>query len=215
MTGTELIVLHFTRLGETSVVLHTLSRDYGRRSFIVNVGKRVPTSLFLPLTILEASVNENPKSDLWRLSGLSARFPLNGIRRDMRKNTMTLFMSEVLYRAVRDGADEDGLYDWCVKSILTLDAMESDFASFHIRFLLELAVALGFSPSAGDLAPFAGEHYGLLERFVTASFGEAMLIPLNGNVRNTLAEIVLDYLSHHLECRLNIKSLPVLAELYR
>lgn len=215
MTGTEFIILHYTRVGETSVVLHTLSRDFGRRSFIVNVGKRVPASLFLPLNILEATVYESDKSTLWRASKLSSKHPLNGVRGDIRKNTMTLFMSEVLYRAVRDGACEDGLYDWCVRSILTLDAMESDFANFHIYFLLELAVALGFSPSAEDLAPFAGEYYSILQRFLSSSFGETMLIPLSGQVRGSLADIVLEYLSHHLECQLNIKSLAVLGELYR
>ena len=51
---TELIVLHTTKFGENSVVVHTLSRDYGRRSFLVRgAGKRM-MSLFLPLNVLEA-----------------------------------------------------------------------------------------------------------------------------------------------------------------
>ena len=40
-TNTELIVLHTTKFGENSVVLHTLSREYGRRGFLVRgIGKK-------------------------------------------------------------------------------------------------------------------------------------------------------------------------------
>ena len=52
-TNTGLIVLHTTKFGENSIVLHTLSKEYGRRGFLVRgVGKKSMTSLFLPLTVL-------------------------------------------------------------------------------------------------------------------------------------------------------------------
>lgn len=213
-SSTEIIVLNITRIGESSIVLHTLSREYGRKGFVVNVSKRTSASLLLPLNILEADVVENPKTSLWKAQTLTARYPLAGIRSNLYKNTMTLFMSEVLYRSVKEGANEDGLFDWCVRSILTLDAIQSDFSNYHIRFLLELAVALGFSPSAEDLAPFAGEYYPILAAFVGASFPEAMLMPLTGGKRNAIAEILLRYISHHTESALNVRSLSVLRELY-
>ena len=70
-----------------------------------------------------------------------------------------MFISEVLYRAIKDGVSEPGLYDWCRKNIVMLDAMQSDFCNFHIRFLLELAVVMGFSPQSEDLEHFVGQHY--------------------------------------------------------
>lgn len=213
--NTELIVLNLTKLGETSIVLHTLSREYGRKSFVIKVSRKTSMSLFLPLNILEADVQESNRSTLWRAGSVSARYPLAGIRSNMYKNTMTLFMSEVLYRTIKDGANEDGLFDWCAKSILTLDAMPGDFSNYHIRFLLELAVALGFSPSADDLAPFAGQWFPVLKDFVSLSFAESMLLPLNGESRNAIAEILLKYISYHSESALNVQSLKVLRELYR
>jgi len=211
---TDLIVLNTTKLGESALVLHALSREHGRRSFVVKVSRRTPMSLFLPLNILEADVTESPKSTLWRAGAVTARYPLNGIRSNLHKNTMTLFMSEVLYRAVKDGAREEGLYEWCERSILTLDAMERDYSNYHLRFLLELASALGFSPSAESLAPFAGQYYRLLSDFVRAPFAESMLMPMNGEVRNALSEILLKYIAHHSESSLNVQSLKVLRELY-
>ena len=212
--NTELIVLHTTKFGENSIVVHTLSREYGRRSFLVRgAGKRL-MSLFLPLNILEADVQESTKSTLFTASNLTARNPLLGIRSNVFKNSMTMFMSEVLYRVIKEGAAEQGLYEWCERNILLLDAVQQDFSNFHLRFLLELTVALGFSPESRDLQPFVGDQYPAVERFMQTSFAESMLIPLNGSVRNEIAEEILRYIEFHTESSVNINSLKVLRDLY-
>src|SRR5574344_60575 len=210
----ELIILNTTKIGEKALVVHALSSEWGRRTFIAGISKNSGMALFLPLNVLDAEVIENPKSDLWRLRNISAKYPLNGIRSNLLKNSMTMFLSEVLYRTVKDGAYEEGLFDWCRRSILTLDAMESDFSNFHLRFLLELSGALGFSPMLEDLAPFAGEHLSDLRARVQSDFSSCMLVPLNGESRNEIAEILLQYLGYHTESAINVKSLAVLRELF-
>lgn len=211
---TELIVLHTTKFGENSLVIHTLSRDYGRRSFLVRgLGKKA-MSFFLPMNVLEAEIVESSKSTLFTARNLSAKYPLLGIRGNVFKNSMTMFLSEVLYRAVKDGSSESGLYEWCEKNIVLLDAIESDFSNFHIRFLLELSVTLGFSPQAEDLLPFVGDNYPVIKQFMLSSFPQAMLIPLSGPIRNEIAEQILRYLEFHIESALNINSLKVLRELF-
>lgn len=213
--NTELIVLHTTKFGENSLVVHTLSKDYGRRSFLVKgAGKKSMMSLFLPLNVLEADILETNKSTLFTARHLTAKHPLLGIRNNMFKNSMTMFMSEVLYRVVKDGAYEQGLFEWCEKDILLLDAIQTDFSNFHIRFLLELTVALGFSPESQDLMPFVGEHYPVVEKFMTLPFADSMLIPLNGAARNEIAEEILRYIEYHTESSVNVNSLKVLRELF-
>ena len=211
----ELIVLHTTKTGDNSIVVHTLSKEYGRRSFLIRgAGKKSTMAMLLPLSIIEADVVETTKSTLFTARNLSSRYPLLGIRNNLYKNSMTLFLSEVLYRTVKDGANEDGLYGWCVKNILLLDALDSDFSNFHIRFLLEFAVALGFSPESRDLAPFMGENFPIVEKFMKDSFADAMMIPLNGSVRNEIAEGILRYIVFHSDSAINVASLNVLRELF-
>lgn len=213
--NTELIVLHTTKFGENSIVVHTLSKEYGRRSFLIRgVGKKAVMTLMLPLTVLEAEILQTSKSTLYTARNLTAKYPLMGIRSNIYKNAMTLFMSEVLYRTLKDGANEEGLFEWCERSILLLDAIESDFSNFHLRFLLEFAVALGFSPQARDLMPFVGDHYPLVERLMKEDFADVMLIPMNGLLRNEIAESILRYLEFHTESAINIASLKVLRELF-
>ena len=212
---TEFIVLHTTKFGENSLVVHTLSKEYGRRGFLLRgAGKKSAMSLFQPLSILEADIVETSRSNLYTARNISLCHHLSGIRGNMFKNSMTMFMSEVLYRCVKDGANEEGLYEWCERNILLLDSIENDFSNFHLRFLLELSMALGFSPQTQDLMPFTGVHYPVVERFMKESFAESMLIPLSGSLRNEIAEELLRYIEFHTESALNVNSLKVLRELF-
>ncbi len=214
MDNLEFIVLATTKVKEGALVVHTLSREYGRRGFIVRPGKKAAAALFLPLNILEADVVENQRSDLWSLKGIHALDSLSGIRSNIHKNTMTLFLSEVLFRTIREGAVEDGLYEWCVGSILALNALEADFSNYHVRFLLEFAGALGFRPTFQDIAPFVQEHAPEMRQMLQGSFSESMLVQLTGPVRNSLCESILKYLEYHTDQPIRIKSLAVLRELY-
>ena len=210
----ELIILNHTKFGENSIVLHTLSFEYGRRGFLVKVSPRTAMALFLPLNILEAEVTENPKSSLWFARNFVSVNPLNGIRSNIHKNTMTLFMSEVLYRVVKDQTNEDGLADWLKGQILTLDALQSDFANFHLLFLLNLCAALGFDPDLAGLAPFADKKLIHIEALLKTPFAEALLLPLSGADRNAIAESILKYIEYHTESAVNVRSLAVLREIY-
>ena len=124
-TNARLIILQYTKIKDSAVVIHTLSREWGRRSFIVHLGKNASLALFQPLGIVEAEISENPKSELWRASRVTQAVPLVSLRTDPSKNAIVLFMSEVLYRGVREGTAEEELYDWCERSILTLEALEN------------------------------------------------------------------------------------------
>ena len=212
---TQLIILNTTKVGERSLVLHTLSDEWGRRSFITSLRKGSGMALFQPMSIVDAEVMENPRSDLWRVRSLSAGHPLTGIRTSPEKNAIILFMAEVLYRTVREGANEGDLFVWCERAILTLDSLEGDFANYHLRFLLEFAAALGFSPSLEDLMPFAGEYLAQLRALLQADFGACMLVPLSGATRTEIARILLKYLGFHTETRIEVRSLRVLQELFR
>ena len=211
----ELLVLGCTKVGDNALVVNTLTKEWGRRGFLVRSARKSGTTLFLPLNLLEAEVVENPKSELWTLRSVSLKEGWADVRGNLQKNTMTLFMAEVLLRTLREGAHEDGLFTWCVGSVLTLNGLQADWANFPVLFLLGLAGALGIRPSAQDIAPFAGEHYAQLSALVKAPFAQALLLPLNGETRSALCEILLRYLSFHADLNIQVKSLAVLRELYR
>ena len=213
-TNARLIILNYTKIKDSAIVVHTLSREWGRRSFIVHLGKNASLAMFQPLGIVEADITENTRSELWRATRFTQAWPLVSLRTDLYKNAIVLFMSEVLYRGVREGTAEEDLYGWCERSILTLDALEKDFSNFHLRFLLEYAQALGFAPSLEALLPFAGDSLPQIKALLESSFSETLLLPLNGEQRNKIADILLKYIGYHSECSLNVQSLKVLREIF-
>ena len=189
----EFIILASTKVGDRSLVLHTLSPEWGRRSFLVGA-TRQNLAMALPLNIVEAEISVSRVSELWRANALECTQSLNSIRSDMTRGAISMFMAEVLYRTVRDGAVESGLYEWCRSSIRLLDSMESSYANFHLRWLLEFAAVLGFTPNAEALRPFAGELSGQIESLLDCSWAEAMLVPLNGELRNHMAKRLISYI---------------------
>lgn len=216
LNSSEFIILHTTRFGEKSIVLHTLSREYGRKGlFVKNISRRSVTSLFFPLAILEADILETSKSRMFTASHLALCHPLAGIRNNLKKSAISMFISEVLYRVVREGACDSELYDMCVKDILLLDALDNDFSNFHIYFLLDFIIALGFSPEPADLEPFMGGNAALVSEFMAKPFSEAMLVPMTGEMRNDLSKSLLKYIEYHTESAVNVNSLNVLHELFR
>ncbi len=231
----EFILLHSTKYGDNSLVLHTLSREWGRRSlFLRSVsgasslsgastgggrkGSRSGVmSLVSPLNILEGEVSVNPvsSSSMMTVKGLGPVCPLTSLRTDFSKASISMFISEVLFRTIKDGANEEGLYDWCKKKILLLDALEGNFNNFHLLFLLELTVALGFRPSNRDLSPFVPESLReTAEKLMNLPFEQAMLLPMRGGERSALVESILAYTEAHLEYPLNIRSTAILHELF-
>ena len=214
MNSTEFILLHTTRYGDSSIILHTLSKEYGRKGFFVkNISRRCVSSVFFPLAILEADIDDHVRSRMPNVRNVSLRYALNGIRNNLKKGAISVFVSEVLFRVVKEGMQDSALYDMCERNILLLDAMESDFSNFHLYFLMEFIIALGFSPAPEDLEPFMGEHLSLMSDFISLPFSEAMLVPMSGGIRSELAERLLKYIEFHIESSVNVNSLKVLKEL--
>lgn len=209
----EIIILHHTLFSEKSVILHTLSSTFGRRSFIVKNASRTML-YFQPLNILRCDITENPKSSLWSAGAFSESCPIMGIRTSMGKNAISMFMAEVLLRATREGNDEPGLYEWCRQEIHLLDALQSDYSNFHIRFLLDFASAMGFSPELDNLLPFLDDSSTAVQQFLQADFAQSMLIRISGDRRNDICCKLLKFMEFHLDVPLKIKSLAVLGELF-
>ena len=62
--------------------------------------------------------------------------------------------------------------------------------------------------------PFAEDNLEAICSLLTLPFPEAMLLPLNGQVRNEIAVELLRYIEFHSEGSININSLRVLREIF-
>ena len=216
----ELIVLHTTKYGENALVIHTLCRELGKKSFLVRgVGKKVSPAWFLQLNIIEADITQSQKGSLEVASHFVQKEPLTALRESPGKNCIALFLSEVLLKTLQEGEVDADLYAWLRSRILLLDRLGTDadaipYANFHIALLKELCEKVGYQASEQDLLIFSEEGLSDLEKLEGKSFEQTLLVPLTGRRRDQIIRSYLKYLEYHLDTPLHIQSLDVLSTLF-
>lgn len=211
---TRIIVLHLTKISDHGVVLHTVDSRSGRRSFLVRgLGtRRSGQTAFHSLGLYDAVSGESPKSSLAYLREWTPSQALHGIRGDLVKGSVAMFISEVLYRSLTNEQGDPQLFDWLCEVVQRLDAEESSIANFPIWFLVSYAVQMGFMPGE-TLEPaglFSPHEAGLFYRILRAPYEETLAIPLSAERRQAFSRKMLQYLSYHLGSTLDAKSLDVL-----
>ena len=240
LTKTQAIVLHSLKYGETRLIVDMFTRSQGRQSFIVSIPKsvkgKIKKQLFQPLTLLEIESDLRPKLQLQKLSDIRLASPFSSIPFDPNKLSISLFIAEFLYYALRSEQHNEPLFDYIVNSIQWLDAQTDRFANFHLVFLMRLSRFLGFYPNlehyqSGDyfdlresvflstppvhrdfLHPQEAEKIQLMMRM---DFPTMHLFRMSHQERNRLLEVSLIYYRLHLPDFPELKSVSVLQELYQ
>ena len=240
LTKTQAIVLHSLKYGETRLIVDMFTRSQGRQSFIVSIPKsvkgKIKKQLFQPLTLLEIESDLRPKLQLQKLSDVRLASPFSSIPFDPNKLSISLFIAEFLYYALRSEQHNEPLFDYTVNSIQWLDAQTDRFANFHLVFLMRLSRFLGFYPNldhyqTGDyfdlresvflstppvhrdfLHPQEAEKIQLMMRM---DFPTMHLFRMSHQERNRLLEVSLIYYRLHLPDFPELKSVSVLQELYQ
>ena len=209
----RIIVLHLTKYSDHGLVLHAVDSTAGRRSFLVRGFKRGnAVAVFHPLSVLDVVSVESPKSTMSHLREWEPALPLHGIRSDLVKSSLAMFISEVLYRSLTSELADAQLFDWLCEAIVTLDRTEGSVANYPLWFLVSYAVRMGFMPGE-TIEPsgiFSAEEAALFQRVLHASYEETLALPLSGTRRQAFARKMLQYLSWHLGATIDAKSLDVL-----
>jgi DNA repair protein RecO (recombination protein O) len=147
---TRAIVLNTTPYSESSLVVKAYTEISGLRSYIVSgvrTGKgKFHSNLFQPLTLLEIVTSGKPGQSLTRITDASLAPPLTGISGDISKSTMAIFMSEVIYRSIKEEEHNPGLFGFLHNAIQILDLARHDYSRFHLYFMIGLTRYTGFYP---------------------------------------------------------------------
>ena len=145
------IVLHTIPYNDKYSIIYMYTEAFGRASYLVSRsrGKKstVSKALFIPLSVLEMEVEHLNKRDLHRIKETRICFPLNDVCCDPVKNVLALFLSEVLFRVVKDTEPDPRLFDYLYESIHLLEYADKGIANFHMVFLLGLLHHLGIFPN--------------------------------------------------------------------
>lgn len=150
------IVLHNTRFSESSVVTKIYTREMGMQSYMINSVRKgkgsIRPSHLMPLNLLDMVVYHKEGHGLQRIRELRCEPPLNDLPFDVVKNSIGLFISELLNQTL-DGDDANGeLFDFTESFICLLDMEKEHLANHPLWFMVQLSRYLGFLPEKIEIS---------------------------------------------------------------
>ncbi len=248
LTKSQIIVLHTIKHGDNGIVVQCYSSTAGRTAlyFRGSSKKMNNASLLHKLNILDVVTYSNTGGSMPTIREIGMPYNLAGLRSNIYKSTMAMFISEVLGKTVRESEANPHLYSFISSSIQILEHTEDGVTNFHIHFLTHLCKMLGFMPmdNYSSNAPIFDIA---TARFIPAPFGttpygaqlmgetESMLLhtlmntpstnlgklycreqelKLSGQLRNSYAKRMIEYISHHIGNTMEIKSLDILHQIF-
>lgn len=144
------IVLRNIKYGETSLVVTVFTQLFGVQTYMVN-GVRTakkPSSkanYFQPTALLDLVVYHHENKTLQRIKEFEWAVIYKNILSDVIKNSIGLYMMELLHKCLKQPEVNDQLFQFCEKILLQLDASNKKAAAnFSLFFTLRLAHFSGF-----------------------------------------------------------------------
>ena len=151
----DAIVLSLTRQNDTTSLLYTYTRQYGRMIFVV-YGKKgtskkngVNLNILYPMSVVQISSDINPQKQYNYIKAVSLSYIPSSLMSDSKKMCISLFMSEAVSKVVRHQMEDIELYDFLYSSVKNLDAADSveNIPSFFIE---QLSYMLGYGGEITD-----------------------------------------------------------------
>ena len=188
------IVLSLQPYSDRAHILHTYTREHGRTNYMLyGLGKKQPQALYAPLSLLEIAVSPSSKS-LPSLKEAHLAFVPQHLHTDMRRQTVALFIAEVLYRTLRHPMADEALFDFIASTIRFLDTTEQP-ENIHIAFLIHLAAHLGFAIDE-------------------ETHPDLLTLPQSRSARQKQLRALCDYFALHIDGWQTPLSLDVLTEVF-
>ncbi len=231
------IVLHTTKYTDSASIVTVYTRQFGRVSYLAyGVNKKKSgnrLALLQPLSIVDMDVSHIPGKDLQQIKEIRLEYLFTGIPFDPLKNSLALFISEILFKALRQTEPDENLFLFVENSIQQLDCCQHGIQNFHLVFLQKLTRYLGFEASMEEMGKyfdlmngiFQNEkplHVHFLAPEVTLDFTTLLetdytnmeKLVLSRENRMVLLRSMVEYYRLHIPEFHNLNSLPILQSLF-
>lgn len=232
---TDVIVLNALRYQEKSLIVKCFTYDFGLKTYFIRnafstKNKALNSAYFQSLNQLELVANHKSKDSLAYVSELKLAYPYQSLSLDFYKNTVGIFLAEVLTNSIKDEQPNKELFVFLKTALIWFD--EHPFSpDFHLWVLLQATKYLGFYPDDSDskslyFNPHEGSftvHYTpncfneeeseLFRKLFQLSITPTQSI-LNNKERRILLKLLLVYYEIHIVGFKPVKSLEILSELF-
>lgn len=237
LVKTEAIVLSKIKYGDHDVIVKCYTKNRGVVSYLLRgvlKSKKGNSKIayYQPLSQLEIEENYRANQSLHFIRDVKLGIPYKSMHTHVLKSSIVMFLSEVLTGVLKEEEANLPLYGFLETSLQWLDH-ETNFANFHLLFLLELSKHLGFYPDASQAGfPFfnlksgsfelkpqvpytvSGENLIVLKQLLTMKFDALDNLKLHSTQRQSLLNMLLFYFELHLTDFRKPKSLQVFNQVF-
>ncbi len=238
IVSTKAIVFSAIKYGDTNLIVKCFTKDDGLKSYLIRgvlkskKGKLKP-AYFQPLTQLEITASHTDKNTLNYIKEAQVINPYETIYSSVIKQTMVMFLSEVLSNVIQEEEVNESLYDYIETSLIWLD-MHKETANFHLLFLLNLSRFLGFYPdvsaqnkpafnllegrfsdSINDKLSVIGMDLYAFKKLLNINFDAISEVSFNKQERQIVLKMIIQYFELHLNGFRTPKSLSILETVFR
>jgi DNA repair protein RecO (recombination protein O) len=198
--------------------------------------KTARAGLFQPSVILDMVVYHHEQKNLQRIKEFRWGYLYRNVFSDVRKNSVALFMIELLQKCLKQPEPNAGLFHFVEDSLVHLDEADATVtANFPLFFALHLTAFFGFRFSddysekdtildlqEGEFVHDKPHHLHFIEgghSYITSQLLKVMQpheleeIKLNQEARRVLLHAYETYYALHVPDFGTLKSLPVLKEI--
>jgi DNA repair protein RecO (recombination protein O) len=147
---TRAIILHTLRYGDSSLIVHAYTEQWGRTSFLLKGARKSRKSnrsaMFQPLYLLDLDIYYRDNREMHWIREATFSEVVPGMRQDVVKATQAIFLSEVLLKTIREEERNPDLFGFLLQSLAHFESLVSPSPSFHLIFLFYYSRYLGFFP---------------------------------------------------------------------
>ena len=150
MFKTSAIILRTVKYGETSLVVSAFTELFGLQTYMVNgvrTAKKtgLKASLYQPASVVEMEVYHNERNSMHRIKEINRIHVFKNILTDVVKNSVAIFLMELLYKLLKQPEQNSDLFYFCEDSFLQLDeATPHVTANLPLFFALHISHFFGF-----------------------------------------------------------------------
>ena len=237
LVTTNAIVLSKLRYSENDLIVKCYTEQLGVVSFLLRGVLKSKkgankTAYFQLLSQLQLDIVYKDNRSLQNIKETKLNYSYTSLQTNVFKSAIVMFLAEVLSHTLHEEEQNETLYNYLETALRWLDT-HTEYANFHLLFLLKLTKYLGFYPEEQHLDynffnlldgtfetkptskyAVSGENLNLLKQLLGTKFVALSSIKISGAQRQSFLNMILLYFELHLGSFKTPKSLQILNQVF-
>lgn len=234
---TKAIVLSKLKYGDADLIVKCYTQERGIISFLLrgvlkSKKRQSKTAYFQLLSQLQLVVDYKNNRSLQGVKEVKLSHIYSSLHSNVHKSAIVMFLAEVLSLTLKEEEANETLFSYIETTLLWLDT-HTEYANFHLLFLVNLTRYLGFYPDTtnvennlfnlidgkfddknDDKYVISGENLTLLKQLLGTTFDALSEVKINAKQRQSFLNMILLYFELHLGNFKTPKSLQIFNQVF-